>query len=302
MSKMLPTFNLCILFSLALFLAVPSLFGRDLADVQKEGVLRHLAIPYANFYTGRGDGLDVELVKGFAREIGVRYELIETTWQQVFGDLTGRNARRDGNRAKFLDSVPIRGDIIANGMTILPWREQIVAFSTPTFPSGVWLVARADSDLSPIRPSGNLAKDIAQVKAQLAGHSVLALPSTCLDPGLYGMEKTGAIVRLQPPERKLNELVPAILNNDAESTLLDVPDALIALARWPGRIKVIGPISKKQKMAAAFRKDSPELLAAFNRYFKKISANGAYQQMVKKYYPTVFRYSADFFAPASAGQ
>ncbi len=281
---------------LTLVLVTAPLFGRDLTDIQKQGVLRHLAIPYANFYTGRGDGLDVELVKGFAREIGVRYELVETSWQQIFGDLTGRNARRSGDRAILLDTVPIRGDIIANGMTILPWRRQIVDFSIPTFPSGVWLVARADSSLQPIKPSGDLAEDIARVKAQLAGHSVLALPSTCLDPGLYGMKQTGADVRLQPPERKLNELVPAILNNDAEATLLDVPDALIALARWPGRIKVIGPISKKQQMAAAFRKTSPQLRSAFNRYFKKISADGTYQKLVKKYYPTVFRYSADFFS------
>jgi ABC-type amino acid transport substrate-binding protein len=302
MSRIPLSLNLSLISCLALCITVTSLFAQDLADVRKEGVLRHLAIPYANFYTGRGDGLDVELIRGFAREIGVRYELVETSWQHVFGDLTGQNACRDGDKARFLDTVPIRGDIIANGMTILPWRKEIVRFSTPAFPSGVWLVARADSNLTPIRPSGNLAEDIARVKAQLAGHSVMVLPSTCLDPGLYGMQKTGAIIKVQPPERKLNELVPAILNNDAEATLLDVPDALIALARWPGRVKVIGPISKKQEMAAAFRKDSPELLAAFNRYFKKISANGTYQRMVKKYYPTVFRYSADFFAPAGAGQ
>ena len=291
--------NLLIVPLLALMLSTASLFGQDLADIQKKGVLRHLAIPYANFYTGRGDGLDVELVRGFAREIGVRYQLVETNWQNIFGDLTGRNARRAGDSAQFLDAVPIRGDIIANGMTILPWRKQIVRFSTPTFPSGVWLVARADSDLTPIRPTGNLAEDIAMVKAQLKGHSVLALPSTCLDPGLYDMNKTGAIIKLQPPERKLNELVPALLNNDAEATLLDVPDALIALARWPGRIKVIGPIAAKQEMAAAFRKDSPDLLAAFNHYFAKIKADGTYERLVKKYYPTVFRYSADFFTTKS---
>jgi len=296
------TVNATILSLLALMFTAAPLLGQDLADILKKGVLRHLAIPYANFYTGRGDGLDVELVRGFAKELGVRYELVETTWQNIFGDLTGRNARRAGDTAEFLDRVPIRGDIIANGMTILPWRKQIVRFSTPTFPSGVWLVARADSELKPIKPSGRLEEDIAQVKAQLKGHTVLALPSTCLDPGLYGMNKTGAIIKVQSPGRKLNELVPAILNNDAEATLLDVPDALIALARWPGKIKVIGPISPRQVMAAAFRPDSPELLATFNRYFAKISSNGIYQQMVKKYYPTVFRYSADFFATPPDGQ
>jgi ABC-type amino acid transport substrate-binding protein len=268
----------------------------DLADIKKVGVLRHLAIPYANFYTGRGDGLDVEMIKGFAKELGVGYELIETSWKNVFGDLTGRNVRREGKNAKLLQAVPIRGDLVANGMTILNWRTQVVHFSEPTFPSGVWLVARSDSKLTPITPTGNLQEDIRQVKAQLSGYGVLALANTCLDPGLYNMDATGADIRLQPRERKLNEMVPAILNHDAESTLLDVPDALIALERWPGLIKVIGPISDAQLMAVAFRKDTPKLRKAFNRYLQRIRADGTYNRLVRKYYPAVFRYSADFFS------
>lgn len=279
-----------------IFLFIGSVaWSQDLADIQKAGVLRHLAIRYANFYTGRGDGLDVELIKGFAKELGVRYELVETSWSKVFGDLTGQNARRNGDKAELLDKVPVRGDLVANGMTILPWRTQVVDFSIPTFPSGVWLIARADSPLTPITPTGNQIEDIKLVRAQLAHHDVLALANTCLDPGLYDMDSTGAAVKLQPKGRKLNEMIPAILNHDAEATLLDVPDALIALERWPGLIKVIGPISRPQLMGVAFRKDSPELRAAFNRYFKRIWNDGTYNKMVHRYYPAVFRYSADFF-------
>ncbi len=258
-------------------------------------MLRHLAIPYANFYTGRGDGLDVELIKGFAKELGVRYELVETSWKNVFGDLTGRNAMRDGDNARFSDETPVRGDLVANGMTILKWRTRIVDFSEPTFPSGVWLIARADSTLMPIAPTGNLEEDVTRVRKHLSGVGVLALANTCLDPGLYNLEPTGADIRLQPQSRKLNEMVPAILNHDAETTLLDVPDALIALERWPGLIKVIGPISQRQLMGVAFDKESKQLRDAFNRYFRRIRGDGTYNKLVKKYYPAVFRYSADFF-------
>ena len=277
-------------------LLIPAGNARDLQDIRRDGVLRHLAIPYANFYTGRGDGLDVELIRGFARELGVRYELVETDWQHVFGDLTGRHAKRNGKDAQLLEATPVRGDLVANGMTILDWRSQVVDFSDPTFPSGVWLVARADSDLSPIVPANDIAEDIRQVKAMLAGRTVLALPNTCLDPGLYQMDATGADIRLQLRGRKLNEMVPAIINQDAESTLLDVPDALIAMERWPGQIKVVGPVSGQQRMAVAFPKDSPELRAAFNDYLQRIRSDGSYNVLVKKYYPGVFRYFSDFFA------
>ena len=138
----------------------------------------------------------------------------------------------------------------------------------------------------------------AQVKLSIAGRTVLAMENTCLDPGLCGLEQTGARVRLQPPDRTLNEMIPAILNKDAEATLLDVPDALVGLQRWPGQIKVIGPISSPQLMAAAFRISSPALRQAFNQYLRQIRADGTYHDLVRKYYPAVFRYYGEFFSAA----
>jgi hypothetical protein len=285
---------------LGLALGLPA-SAQDVTEVREAGVLRHLGIPYANFITGLGDGLDVELVRGFARHLGLEYRFVETDWTRVFGDLTGRHARQTGMGAERLEETPIRGDLAANGMTVLPWREEVVRFSDPTFPSGVWLVARADSGLKPIEPTGDIHRDIARVKAAMDGVTVLALPNTCLDPGLYGLSETGARVRLQPPERKLNEMVPAILKNDAEATLLDVPDALVALERWPGQIKVIGPVSGEQRMAAAFRPDAPRLREAFNTYLAQVRADGTYSRLVEAYYPAVFRYFSEFFEARPGG-
>lgn len=283
------------LVGLLLGLTLGPALAQDLAAVRAAGSLRHLGLPYANFVTGLGDGLDVELVRGFAQHLGVDYRFVETDWTRVLGDLTGRHARRAADGAELLEETAIRGDIAANGMTVLPWREQVVRFSDATFPSGVWLVARADSGLKPIKPTGDVHRDIALVKAAMAGVTVLALPNTCLDPGLYDLADTGAQVRLQPPQRKLNEMVPAILKNDAETTLLDVPDALVALERWPGQIKVIGPVSGEQRMAAAFRPDAPRLREAFNAYLAQVRADGSYKRLVEAYYPAVGRYYAAFF-------
>jgi len=280
---------------LSLFILPATIYGHDLAEIKKAGVLRHLGIPYANFVTGSGDGLDIELIQGFAAYLGVDYQFIASDWNSIFGDLTGRHARRGKNSAKRLERTAIKGDLIANGMTVLPWRQEVVSFSTPTFPSSVWLIARADSDLQPIKPSGSLEKDIVAVKNSLNGHTILALKSTCLDPALYHMSATGAVIQLPKHSIQLNEMAPAILNHEAEATLLDVPDALIALEKWQGQLKVIGPVSKHQTMATAFPHESPELLKAFNAYLKKIRADGSYNAMVKKYYPTVFIYYADFF-------
>lgn len=264
----------------------------DLQDVRQRNVLRHLGVPYANFVTGSGDGLDVELMKSFALHLGVGYEFVKSSWTDVIGDLTGKIVLPKGDDVEVLGDVPIRADIIASGMTILPWREKMVDFSMPTFPTQVWLIARADSPLKPIRPTGRIDRDIDEVRVLLHGHEILGKPNTCLDPRLYNLQDTGC--RVRSFEGALNELAPAIINGEAELTLLDVPDALIALDRWPGEIKIIGPISDVQDMGCAFAKTSPDLRQAFNQFFDQCKKDGAYLKLVKKYYPNVFYHFPDF--------
>jgi ABC-type amino acid transport substrate-binding protein len=267
--------------------------ARDLDTIRKDGVLRHIGIPYANFVTGGGDGMDVELVQRFAAKLGVRYEFVPSDWSSVIGDLTGRSVRVRGKDVEFLSDVPVKGDLIANGMTILPWRQKVVEFSEPVFPTQVWVIARADSPVRPIRPTGNLQEDIDLVKRLFRKRSLLTAENTCLDPALYDLDRTGADILLFPGQ--LDELAPALMRKKAELSLLDVPDALIALEKWPGQIKVIGPLSGKQEMAVAFRKDSPQLREAFNAFLVESRGNGFYDRLVQKYYPYVFNYYPEFF-------
>jgi ABC-type amino acid transport substrate-binding protein len=288
--------NLIPLIFLLLFAGVPPAAGRDLADILAAGKLRHLGIVYANFVTEKHAGLDVELMRKFARHLGVSYEFTETNWRNVLPDLTGQVVKPAGETVEIVGEQPIRGDVIATGFTVLPWRKEVVDFSEATFPTGVWLLARADSALRPIVPSGSIDADILAVKAQLGGHSVLGLENSCLDPGLYDLAGTRADIRLFPIDRDLNEMIPAVLARMAETTLMDVPVALIALETWPGEIKVLGPISPPQEMACAFAKTAPELRKEFNRFFRGVKADGAYRKLVKKYYPSVFTYFPGFLA------
>jgi ABC-type amino acid transport substrate-binding protein len=289
----LATARLGIALCLVLALVTPAWAG-DLDDVQQRGTLRHLGIPYANFVTGTGDGLDVELMQGFAKELGVKYEYVRGDWGSVFGDLTGRKIKPNGAGIEYLSDTPVKGDVAANGITVLPWREKAVAFSSPTFPNQVWLVARADSPTAPITPTRDTATDIEAVKKLIAGHSIIGKAGTCLDPSLYKLEAITSKIKLF--DGSLNEIAPALLNGEAELTLLDVPDALVALQKWPGQIKIIGPVSGEQSMAVAFSRDSPRLLAAFDRYLDKCRKDGTYVALVKKYYPFVFSCFPQFFA------
>ena len=120
---------LSILITAAALLVTSNAYCRDLDEVKQQGVLRHLGVPYANFVTGSGDGMDVEIVQLFAKHLGVRYEYVKTTWSDVVPDLIGRKVKPDGNNAELLDTVPVKGDIVANGFTVLPWREKVLNLS-----------------------------------------------------------------------------------------------------------------------------------------------------------------------------
>jgi ABC-type amino acid transport substrate-binding protein len=296
--------NLCkrkniLLFSVALLciLLPATIYATNLKEIRQRGVLRHLGIPYASFVQENAtgyDGLDVELMQLFAKYLGVKYQLVTTSWSDVFTDLTGNKMMVENGTVKILGTAPVKGDIIANGLTILPDRQKMVDYSTPTFPTGVWLIAGAHAPITPITPTGDLKKDIQQVKTLLSGLTVLTMKNTCLDPKLYNLEETGAVIRYSTSQL-LGDIAPEVIDGSVEITLLDIPDALIALQRWPGDIKIIGPISDEQFMGVAVTKNSPELLHEFNTFFKVIWNDGTYKRLVEKYYPSVFLYLSDFF-------
>ena len=268
--------------------------ANDLREIRERGVLRHLGVPYANFVTGSGDGLDVEIVQLFARHLGVRYEFVPSTWETIFGDLTGKEIRYKPS-VQEIGSRPVRGDVIANGMTILPPRLKLLDFSDPTFPSAVWLLARPDVPVAPIKPSGNREQDIKATKARMALGTTFVMDNSCLDPTLYDLEGKGLKLKRFTGSTNINDVVPAMLKRESDMTLLDVPDVLVALELWPGQIKVIGPISEEQRMAAGFRKDSPELRKTFNAFLARAKADGTYMRLVKKYFRVAPRYLPEFF-------
>ncbi len=280
-----------ILFCLHIFL-VPCQ-STTLEEIMKRGQLRHLGVPYANFVTGLGDGFSVELIKGFCKELGVKYVYVKTDWENVIGDLIGKKIVVKSGKAKIVGKRPVKGDLIANGLTKLPWREELVSYSEPILPTQVLLVANIDSHLIPVKASSNTKDAIKKVIRQLDGITILGKAGTCIDKDLYDFE--GINVKFVSYPGNLNELIPAIISNKAAATMLDLPDVLIALTKWPGKIKIIGPISNEQVMGVAFTKDAKRLKERFNNYLRKIKSDGTYFDLIMKYFPLIVQYYPDFF-------
>jgi ABC-type amino acid transport substrate-binding protein len=277
-------------------LFIASSWAADLAEIKKRGEIRHIGIPYANFVTGAGDGLDVELMQGFAKRIGVSYKLVYSDFYSVIRDLLGKDVVRKDGQVTLTGDYPVKGDVISTGFTMLPWREAILLYSDPVLPSQVLLVAPAESELQPIEDGADLAADIANTRKSIGSRSVLVMERTCLDPTNYGLVNVGLDLKAYNKSANLNEMVPALLNKEAELTLLDVPDAILDLRKWAGRIKILGPISDRQILATAFPKDAPALRDEFNAYLSDIKASGVYDRLVDKYYPGIRRFFPEFFA------
>jgi ABC-type amino acid transport substrate-binding protein len=259
----------------------------DIKQVKQRGLIRHLGVPYAHFVTGSGDGLDVEIIRLFAEEIGVAYQYVESSWATVLSDVSGKAVLPKGDDATILGETQIKGDVIGNGLTFMPWREKVIDYSLPYFPTAIWVVAKKDSDIRPIKPSGNIQKDVAATKDLLAGKELLGIRNTCVDPALYDIPEARASYN---ENIGLNDLAAFIIRGDASLCILDVPDALIALEKFPGMIKVLGTITEKQSMGFGFSKDSPELRESFNAFLMKLQKNGKLSELIVKYYPLIKTY------------
>lgn len=276
-------------------LAQTAVSAADLDEIKARGELRHIGIRYANFVTGAGDGLDVEIMQGFARRLGVTYKLVYSDFYTVIRDLLGKDAVRKDGKVLLTGDYAIKGDVIATGFTVLPWREQILNYSDAMFPSQVLLVAPSTAPFQPIHDSVDIADDIKATTRLIGSHSLLVMERTCLDPANYGLTGIGLDLKAYTKSANLNEMVPALLNSEAQLTLLDVPDAILDLRKWAGQIKVLGPVSRPQTLAAAFPKDALKLREAYNAYLREIKANGEYDRLVEKYYLGIRRFFPDFF-------
>jgi hypothetical protein len=236
----------------------PPAAAADLADIKARGELRHLGIKYANFVTGAGDGFDVELAQGFARHIGVKYTLVYSDFYSVIRDLLGKDVAREGRQGQPVGRLPRQGRHDRHRLHRAALAQAGAAVLGPTFPTQVLLLAPAEAPVQPIAGSPDLAEDIQQTKALIGRKSLLVMERTCLDPAGYGLKGKGFDLRPYTKNTNINEMVPAMLNKTAEYTLLDVASVVLDMQKWAGRIKIVGPISEQQEMAAAFAPDAPE--------------------------------------------
>ena len=157
----------------------------------------------------------------FAKELGVRYEYVQTNWNDVIGDLTGRKIRYKPS-VQEVGSRPIRGDVIANGMTIPAPAPEAARLLRPHLPSAVWLLARPTSRSRRSSPAAAGSRTSRPPRPGWRRHH---LRDGQLLPRPDPLRSRGKGLKLKrfTGSTNINDVVPAMLKRESDMTSSTCP-------------------------------------------------------------------------------
>jgi ABC-type amino acid transport substrate-binding protein len=239
--------------ALAVFATTTPAAARSVAEIRKSGELVMLSYLGANesflraLPGGGYEGLDYELVAGFARTLGVRLRIVA--------------------KPRFLELLPAllagEGDLIASTMSITAEREQQVDFTEPYFPVVAMVLARKGSGLSGL--------------ASLAGKRVGVPPGTTLEARAAKM----GFAAVTGNARGAAEAVRVLSSDEVDVVLMESSLALPVLAREP-RLELVATLPEVEQYGMAVPPGS-DLRASLNTFLASTRNGRSYYQLVLRY-------------------
>ena len=239
--------------ALALLTAAQPAAARSVAEIKKSGELVMISYlggneSFLRAVPGGGyEGLDYELVAGFARTLGVRLRVVP--------------------KPRFVELIPAllagEGDLIASTMSITAEREQVVDFTGPYFPVVVMVLALEGSGLSGV--------------ASLAGKRVGVPPATTLEARAAKM----GFAAITPNARTAAEGLRSLRSNEVDVVLMESSLALPVLAREPG-IEVVATLPEVEQYGIAVPPGS-DLRGALDAFLVSTRNGRSFYQLVLRY-------------------
>jgi membrane-bound lytic murein transglycosylase F len=227
----------------------------DLAEMKKRGSIRMLtrnnAVSYF-LYKGTQQGFDYELMKMFAKENGLRLDVIVPP--------------------EASDLIPWllegRGDVIAAQMSITDARKEKIAFSEPYVFVDEVLIQKAGE--APITDA-----------AQLSGKSVHVRASSSYRETLTKV--AGVNIVPAPEDKETEQLIGMVGRGEIPMTLADSTIAAVELA-YRSDVQATLKLKTETPIGYGARKDSKELLAALDAFVKKNYRGLEYNVLKKQYF------------------
>ena len=170
-----------------------------LYEVTKAGKLRvcqyplYYSISFRNPATGEIEGIDADLAKEFAKDLGAELEIVESSFGTFIADLQADKC-----------------DIGMFGIGATMKRGEAVAFSQPYLISGLYAVTREGS---PVTSWGDIDQPGRRVAVSLGSY---------IEPFMRGYLKQAELVVVAPPATREAELVA----NRVDVIMTDFPTAV----------------------------------------------------------------------------
>lgn len=247
-----------------LLVALPNASGAGLLDtIKSRGAFQVCVADYPYMQkdpaTGQWVGYDAELAKMFASTLGVKVEWVDVSWGDIVPALLAKKC-----------------DAVWSAPFVTPERAKVVDFTNTVHDAGLLVVVRKGDTRFTSYDSLN-SPNVTFVE----------LPDVSEKSAKTHFPKANVKI-IQSDNVNAPALEVAAGRADA-----NVADALLAydLVQKNAGVQIVkGPILDRSDEAYMVRKDSPDLLAAVNKFLADMAANGTLKQLAAKYHvPPGFR-------------
>ena len=251
-----------LLWTAAVFYIVTPLVGKyrfaTLHKILKSGRLTVITrnTPHCYYiYRGQPMGFEYDLAKAFADELGVHLKVkIADSWDAMVPQIENGTAA-----------------IIAAGIAISAKRQQQLTFSDGYMEVQQQLIARRDG------------KKIKRL-ADLAGRTIHVRADTVYQERLEELKRQGIDLTIAAhDDLPTEELIQQVAQGQIELTVADSNIARLNRRHYP-RAVMAGPIGEVEQLGWAVHPEARRLRAKINAFFKKIKANGRFDDIYDKYY------------------
>ncbi|MFV0266492.1 MAG: transporter substrate-binding domain-containing protein [Draconibacterium sp.] len=244
----------------------------DLPQILDDGVLKVIT-SYSGtsyfLYKGQPMGYEYDLLKRFARHLGVELNIIvSNNLDTMFYQLGEGNV-----------------DLIAHGLTITNERKKKVTFSDYLYLTHQILVQRKPENYRKMKWS-EVQASLVHDAIELIGDTVSVSANTSYFSRLANLsEEIGGEIHIDtlPGDLSTDKIIEMVANGEIKYTVADNNIASINASYYP-ELDVRVPISFSQRMAWALRPQSKELEKALNEWINEMKDGVEYYVIYNKYF------------------
>ena len=235
-----------------------SIYADTLEDIQKSKTLKvciwpdYYGISYRNPRSGVLQGVDIDLSRDFAQDLGVKLEYVETNFANFISDLEARKCQ-----------------IAMMGVGVIPSRAERVNFSAPYLRSDVYAVTSKAN--TTIKSWDDLDRP---------GRVISVLKGTFMEPLMKNTLKQASVqVAERPGERERD-----VESGRADAFMTDYPytQRMLANTDWARVVAPNRPIQPTD-YAYAVAKGDPAWLSRVNKFVAQVKQDGRLQKYATEF-------------------